>query len=196
MPWKLRKKPPHNVKAFYFQNFSVFAMTLTSVLKVGNVAGSFFRTNFRYLLEYASPLRKTANNTHITNCQNKRQVVVALVKGHKTFGTVALHSKVKIIKQKTFERRNICCKFHFTTPTKPTKTHKEKIYRKKDALTSICLFEMQGKCGKIGKYLRQKDSGTAQRFSADRLSRFLDEVIKVVIQAVYFEQNGALIFQN
>lgn len=42
MPWKLRKKPPHNVKAFYFQNFSVFAMTLTSVLKVGNVAGSFF----------------------------------------------------------------------------------------------------------------------------------------------------------
>ncbi len=42
MPWKLRKKPPHNVEAFYFQNFSVFAMTLTSVLKVGNVAGSFF----------------------------------------------------------------------------------------------------------------------------------------------------------
>lgn len=85
MPWKLRKKPPHNVKALYFQNFSVFAMTLTSVFKVGNVAGSFFRTNFRYLLEYASPLRNSANDTHTTNCQNKRQVVVALVKGHKTF---------------------------------------------------------------------------------------------------------------
>ena len=46
------------------------------------------------------------------------------------------------------------------------------------------------------KYLRQQDSRTAQRFSADRLSRFLDEVIKVVLQTVYFEQNGALIFQN
>lgn len=83
MPWKLRKKPPHNVKAFYFQNFSVFATALTSVLKGGNVAGSFFRTNFRYLLEYASPLRNTANDTHTTNCQNKRQVVVALVKDTK-----------------------------------------------------------------------------------------------------------------
>lgn len=187
------KKAPTQREGFLFSEFFRFCNDFDERFEGWQRRRQFFRTNFRYLLEYASPLRKTANNTHITNCQNKRQVVVALVKGHKTFGTVALHSKVKIIKQKTFERRNICCKFHFTTPTK---THKEKIYRKKDALTSICLFEMQGKCGKIGKYLRQKDSGTAQRFSADRLSRFLDEVIKVVIQAVYFEQNGALIFQN
>ena len=190
------KKAPTQREGFLFSEFFRFYNDFDERFEGWQRRRQFFRTNFRHLLEYASPLRKTANNTHITNCQNKRQVVVALVKGHKTFGTVALHSKVKIIKQKTFERRNICCKFHFTTPTKPTKTHKEKIYRKKDALTSICLFEMQGKCGKIGKYLRQQDSRTAQRFSADRLSRFLDEVIKVVLQTVYFEQNGALLFQN
>lgn len=187
------KKAPTQREDFLFSEFFCFCNDFDERFEGWQRRRLFLGTNFRYLLEYASPLRNTANNTHTTNCQNKRQVVVALVKGHKTFGTVALHSKVTIIKQKTFERRNICCKFHFTTPTK---THKEKIYRKKDALTSICLFEMQGKCGKIGKYLRQQDSRTAQRFSADRLSRFLDEVIKVVLQTVYFEQNGALIFQN
>ena len=123
MPWKLRKKPPHNVKTFYFQNFSVFAMTLTSVLKVGNVAGSFFEQtsdtfgNTPHL--YAIPLTTLTPPTAKTSVRCCR-----IGQRHKTFGTVALHSKVTIIKQKTFEMRNICCKFHFTTPTK---TYKEKI---------------------------------------------------------------------